>query len=189
MDPEAETSAEIEMSEVHATLPMDACESEMQGLIAVRTVRTDEKLRSPLLCVCYNAQTKYSPRRCRPTLYIFITIVSYKYSLSFSRTGLPLCVSQQQEGDIKHLAPGRSASSLNSGLDADDDEFNNSAPFSSFRQLRALMWRHWLLKRRTQVQTLTEVLSPIVLICLLVLAYSLADGKAQISTNAIVMYK
>ena len=69
--------------------------------------------------------------------------------------------------------------------DADDEEFTKSAPFSFRRQLRALLWRHWLLKTRLMAQTLTEVFSPIVLLCLLVLAYSLSKGEEPILTPGI----
>ena len=37
--------------------------------------------------------------------------------------------------------------------------------------LQAMLWRQWLLKKRSPISTLVEVLSPIILISMLVITY------------------
>jgi hypothetical protein len=45
--------------------------------------------------------------------------------------------------------------------------------------MQAIAWKQWLLKRRGSVTTLVEVLSPVLVISVLVLAYSLVDPEAR----------
>jgi len=45
--------------------------------------------------------------------------------------------------------------------------------------LQAIAWKQWLLKRRGAVTTLVEVLSPVLVISVLVLAYTLVDPEAR----------
>ena len=45
--------------------------------------------------------------------------------------------------------------------------------------MQAIAWKQWLLKRRGAVTTLVEVLSPVLVISVLVLAYSLVDPEPR----------
>eukprot|EP00854_Cymbomonas_tetramitiformis_P022622 gene22622-27306_t len=76
------------------------------------------------------------------------------------------------EYELTSLVPEDGKDNSEEGAAADVRELRNTRGVYHWNQLKTLLWKHLLFKMRSPAQTLGEIFSPVLLICVLVYAFS-----------------